>query len=81
MLRLPECFVGRICHLSGKSGAEKMPSVCVLAGPAELSAENQWLKLQEHPDVLAAAPDDEILAELLATQVCGAVLLQVPNSC
>ena len=38
-------------------------------GPAEQSAEEVWQKLQEHPDVLAAAPDDEVLAELLAVQV------------
>ena len=40
-------------------------------GSTETSAEDQWAKLQQHPDVLAAAPDDEILAELLATQVDG----------
>ena len=40
-----------------------------IAGPPDSSAEEQWVKLKEHPDVLAAAPDDEVLAELLATQV------------
>ena len=39
------------------------------AGPPELSREEEWLKLQGHPDVLATAPNDEVLAELLALQV------------
>jgi len=39
------------------------------AGPPEQSIEEEWQKLQEHPDILAAAPDDEVLAELLAVQV------------
>jgi len=39
------------------------------AGPPEQSIEEEWQKLQEHPDVLAAAPDDEVLAEMLAVQV------------
>lgn len=39
------------------------------AGPAEQSMEEEWQKLQEHPDILAAAPDDEVLAEMLALQV------------
>ena len=41
----------------------------VCAGPAEQSMEEEWQKLQEHPDILAAAPDDEVLAEMLALQV------------
>ena len=41
-----------------------------LAGPPEQSAEDEWQKLQDHPDILATAPDDEVLAELLAIQVC-----------
>lgn len=41
----------------------------VCAGPAEQNLEDEWLKLQEHPDILAAAPDDEVLAEMLALQV------------
>lgn len=40
-----------------------------LAGPPEQNIEEEWQKLQEHPDVLASAPDDEVLAELLAVQV------------
>lgn len=39
------------------------------AGPPEQTVEEEWQKLQEHPDILAAAPDDEVLAELLAVQV------------
>ncbi len=39
------------------------------AGPPEQSIEEEWQKLQEHPDILAAAPDDEVLAEMLAVQV------------
>ena len=41
----------------------------VCAGPAEQSVEEEWQKLQEHPDILAAAPDDEVLADMLALQV------------
>ncbi len=40
-----------------------------VAGPPEQGIEEEWQKLQEHPDILAAAPDDEVLAELLAVQV------------
>lgn len=47
----------------------KPVSGVVHAGPAEQSMEEEWQKLQEHPDILAAAPDDEVLAEMLALQV------------
>lgn len=42
---------------------------CVGVGPAEQSMEEEWQKLQEHPDILATAPDDEVLGEMLAIQV------------
>lgn len=47
-----------------------------IAGPPDSSAEELWVKLKEHPDVLAAAPDDEVLAELLATQVDSQTCVQ-----
>jgi hypothetical protein len=40
-----------------------------LAAPLEGSLEQQWPKLDGAADVLALAPDDEILGELLALQV------------
>lgn len=46
-----------------------MVELGVCSGPAEQSIEAEWQKLQEHPDILAAAPDDEVLAEMLALQV------------
>ena len=50
------------------------------AGPPEQSIEEEWQKLQEHPDILAAAPDDEVLAEMLAVQVSLQGCLRRPNS-
>lgn len=52
------------------TAAEKLVMDVSLAGPAEQSVEEAWQKLQEHPDILAVAPDDEVLAEMLAVQVC-----------
>ena len=51
------------------------------AGPPELSREEEWLKLQGHPDVLATAPDDEVLAELLALQVKFSLVAVMIDSC
>jgi hypothetical protein len=37
--------------------------------PPEGSLEEQWQRLDDAADVLALAPDDEVLAELLTLQV------------
>ena len=41
---------------------------CVCAGPHEGSLEQQWEQLASAGADLAAAPDDEVLAEILAVQ-------------
>lgn len=54
------------------------------AGPLEQGIEEEWEKLQEHPDILATAPDDEVLAEMLAMQVslhCCSYLDRFVRSC
>jgi len=40
----------------------------MLAGPAEGGLEDQWEQLREAVDVMALAPDDELLAETMALQ-------------
>lgn len=39
------------------------------AGPADGATQSQWERLQPQAPLLAAVPEDEVLAELLATQV------------
>ena len=41
---------------------------CVFAGGQEGSLEDQWEHMGMAADVLATAPDDEVLAEILALQ-------------
>eukprot|EP00873_Tetraselmis_striata_P045152 jgi/Tetstr1/465416/TSEL_010100.t1 len=54
--------------LTGGSPAVEAVKSCIVAGPAEGSLE-QELRAQEQPDaLLAAAPDDEVLGEILALQ-------------
>lgn len=49
------------------------------AGPAEGSLQEQWPALEASADLLCAAPDDEILAEILALQ--SELVQQVGVSC
>ncbi|KAL0021383.1 hypothetical protein WJX77_010282 [Trebouxia sp. C0004] len=51
-----------------KDQAALAVAAAIAEGPPEQSIEEEWQKLQEHPDTLAAAPDDEVLAEMLAVQ-------------
>ncbi|KAA6425122.1 MAG: hypothetical protein FRX49_04618 [Trebouxia sp. A1-2] len=61
---------GKLCfHLENASyDPYHQHGLSGFAGPPEQSIEEEWQKLQEHPDILAAAPDDEVLAEMLAVQ-------------
>ena len=38
------------------------------AGPGDGTLEDQWVQLGDSKDVLALAPDDELLAETMALQ-------------
>lgn len=42
---------------------------CITAPPAGGSADEQWQQLDSAVDILAMAPDDEVLAEMLTLQV------------
>ncbi|KAL0036723.1 hypothetical protein WJX79_007552 [Trebouxia sp. C0005] len=82
--RKPDAKVPGSLHKAGKKSSHKSSPVpqsevrkdqaalavaaAIAEGPPEQSIEEEWQKLQEHPDILAAAPDDEVLAEMLAVQ-------------
>lgn len=82
--RKPDAKVPGSLHKGGKKSSHKSSPVpqsevrkdqaalavaaAIAEGPPEQSIEEEWQKLQEHPDILAAAPDDEVLAEMLAVQ-------------
>ncbi|KAK9811508.1 hypothetical protein WJX72_005018 [[Myrmecia] bisecta] len=52
----------------GHSQASSAVAAAVAAGPVEQGPEEQWQQLQDSAALLAAAPDDEILGEILALQ-------------
>ncbi|KAK9858469.1 hypothetical protein WJX84_005081 [Apatococcus fuscideae] len=55
-------------ELKVRSATAQANANCIGAGPPEGSLEEQWLQLERAANLLAEAPEDEILAEILMLQ-------------
>lgn len=64
---LPACSLR--CDLRCDLRACLEAGCCCCEGAADGAAADQWAQLAPATDLMAAAPEDEILAEMLATQV------------